>query len=1029
MRKLLLFLCCAILFIGEAAAQDRTITGTVTDVTGAPVAGASITIKGTNRGANSDADGKFSIPVPAGTKTLVITSVNLAPLEINISNKSSLGTIRMETKNSNLDEVVVVAYGTSKKTDLTSSVAVVKGDFVADKPYSSVDKTLQGAVAGLQVSSTSGAPGSNTSIALRGIGSISASSSPLWVIDGVVATTGDLTTNQTTANALSTLNPDDIESISVLKDAAAASLYGSLAANGVILVTTKRGKAGKTHFSLIGEVGSNSQAFHPTNKSLSSAQAQTVFRQAVINAKEATDNASADTYINQNFGVIPNYQNINTNWLDVVTQTGNQSQYNLSMSAGTDKTTVYASGGYFNQVGTVIASNFKRYNGSIAVTHKASDRFMLSANLSGATTLQNTPLNGGFFANPVLNSFFLQPWYTPKNPDGTLRFSNPALNVGEDSLGEFVAGGGLYNPLVQAAYNTNPLRQTTIRGSFSGELKILDNLKLTSRYAAEYFDISEDQYQNPFYGDGQATNGFATSNYKRIYDYTWSNFVDFRQALNKNKDFNFDFKAGVESYAQNVYLLQAQGQAFPQTLLLKTLASAATPILASALPSSQSRFSEFGQANFNYKDRYIVSGSFRRDGASVFGANKLYGNFYSVGASWNISEEAFFKENVTFINLLKLRSSYGSNGNSNGFGFYSAIPTYGFGYNYTGQPGSAPANPGNPNLTWETNKPFNLGLDFGLLKDRISGTVEYYHRTTSNLLLPVTLSYTTGVINPASGGPTQNENVGGLVNKGLEFTLNLRPIVTRDFSWTVSFNIAHNVNRVTALYHNNPLPSTLGNFQYTVGHDLLTYYLRQWDGVNPADGTPQWFTDSSRKATTGTYSSAKQALNYSASPKIYGAFGTTLSYKGLSLDAQFNYNFGNYLYDTWGSYLESEGTYYGAFNQRTEELQAWQKPGDKTNVPQLIDGGNHNSYRGSTRWLDKGDYVRLRNLQISYSIPKDAISRIHLGSVSFYVRGENIWTFATAKNLPFDPESGVFSRTNLEVFPPKTFTGGVKIGF
>ena len=1011
------------MLIGQVAAQNHTITGKVTDSAGASIAGATIAVKGTNRGTSSGPDGSFTISVPPTAKTLIISAVNFTPFDVSIQNKTDVGTIMLRSGNASLNEVVVVAYGVQKKTSVTGSVATVSAAQVADRPFTSVDKALQGDVAGLQVTSTSGAPGSATDIRLRGIGSITGNASPLWVIDGAISSTGDLSSNQTTANALSSLNPDDIESISVLKDAASTSIYGSRAGNGVILVTTKKGRQGKTRFTATAEVGQNSRAVSPTNKSMSPAQAQTAFRQAVINAKEATDNTSADAYILNNYGVLPNYASIKNNWLDDVTQNGNQSQYNLSMQGGNERTQFYASGGYFKQVGTTIATDFKRYNGSFSLTHKAGDRFTFSGNLNISSALQNTPANGGAFANPVLASYFLLPWLTPRNPDGSLRFGD------NDSLGEFPVNGGVFNPLVQATYNTNPLRQTAVRGSFSGEVKILNNLKFTSRYGGEYFDVSEDQYRNPFYGDGQANGGDAFSSYKRVFDWTWTNFFDFKQNIGKEGDFYFDVKAGYEAYGLNQYLLQAGGQSFPKTFLLTSLTSTATPTTASAVDSSATSASEFATGDINYKDRYVLSGSFRRDGSSVFGVNNKYGNFWSVGASWNINEEDFFKASVPFFSLLKLRASYGTNGSQNGFGAYTPIATYGYGYNYTGQPGSAPANPGNPNLTWEVNKPFNVGLDFGLLKDRVTGTVEYYHRKTDHLILGVPLSYTTGVINPATNLPTQNENAGAMTNKGIEITLSGRPIVTRDFSWSISFNIAHNVNRVTQTYLNNPIGSTDGNFRYTVGHDLLTYYLRQYAGVNPADGTPQWYTDSSRKATTGTYGSAAQVLNYSAAPKVYGALSNTLSYKFITLDFQFNYNFGNYLYDTWGSYLNSDGLYYGAFNQMTRQLKAWQKPGDKTDVPQLIDGGNANSNRASTRFLFKGNFIRLRNIQLSYNMPANIVSKLKLGSLSIYVRGTNLWTFDTDKNLPYDPESGIYSNTNLDVYIPKTFAGGIKIGF
>jgi TonB-linked SusC/RagA family outer membrane protein len=1008
MRKLLLlfsiFISCAQLW-----AQTKPVRGKVLDDRGNPVSNASVQVKGQNAGTSTTADGNFVLNVPLTAKTLVISSVSFATQEVAVTDNV---VVTLVPTAANLNEVVVVAYGTSRRTNLTGSVTTVGGGQVADKPFSSVDKALQGAVAGLQSTSSSGAPGSATDIRIRGIGSISASASPLWVIDGIVANTGDFTVNTTTANVLSSINPDDIESITVLKDASSTAVYGSKAANGVILVTTKKGRAGKTRLNAVAEIGQNSAAFNPTNKPLTSLQSQTVLRQSLINAGYANDNAEADDIItdpNNGLGILPNYTTINTNWRDVVTRKANQEQYNVSLSGGNEKTQFYSSAGYFNQAGTTIASDFRRFNGSLSLTHKANNWFTLNTIINGSSSVQHTPANGGAFANPILNSFFLLPWYTPRNADGSLRYNDPE--------GEFPAGGGIYNPLVQASFDRNSAIQTILKGSVSGEFKILNNLKFTSRFASEYFNIQEDQYRNPFYGDGFANGGDAFSSYSKVFDYTWSNFFDFKQNLNKANNIYFDLKLGYEAQQNDFYALQAGGQGFPKTLALQYLASTATPTTAYTLPSGSSTTSLFTIGNINYKDRYVLSGSFRRDGSSVFGENNRYGNFYSVGGTWNINEEEFFKS-VRAVNILKLRASYGETGNALGFGLYTPLATYGYGVNYSGQPGSAPNNVGNQNLTWEKNKIFNIGLDFALLKNRISGTVEYYNRKTSNLLLAVPLSRT-------SGFATQNQNVGALVNKGIEVTLSGSPIVTRQFSWNISFNIAHNKNQVTELYRNNPIGN--GNFNYTVGHDLLTYYLRQWAGVDAQTGKPQWYIDSSMSKTTNTYSGAKQVLNYSASPKFFGSLTNTFTYKGISLETQFYYNYGSYLYDTWGSYLNSEGLYLGSFNQSSTQLTAWQKAGDITNVPQIIFGGNNNSYRASTRFLYKGDYIRLRNVQLSYSLPQSIVSKARIANLTLYVRGTNLFTFGTAKDLPYDPESGVFSSTNLEIFIPKTITGGIKI--
>jgi TonB-linked SusC/RagA family outer membrane protein len=581
MRKLYLFLGCILLLFGQTFAQNRSITGTVTDAGGAPVAGASVTIKGSKRGTISETDGTFRISVPAGAKTLVISGVNLSPQEVDIEGRTNVGTIKLQNVNKSLDEVVVVAYGSSKKTNITGSVVTLNGSAVADKPFTSVDKALQGQVAGLQSVSFSGAPGSATDIRIRGIGSISASADPLWVIDGVYATTGDLTINTTTANVLTSLNPDDIESITVLKDAAATSVYGSRAANGVILVTTKKGKAGTTHLNATAEVGNSNMAYMPKNKPLNSKQYQSVLRQSLFNVG-VPDTATADAIINDpvnGFGIFPGYENVNTDWVKEVTRTGSQQQYNVNLSGGSDKTTFYASAGYFKQEGITIASDFTRWNGALSLNHKANDWINFSSTLTGASSVQNTPSNGGTFANPVLASYFILPFYTPRNPDGSLRYGD------NDALHEFPQNSGPYNPVANAELNSSQNRQTTVRGNVQGEFKILNRLKFTSRFAGEYINSSEDSYLSPFYGDGFSLNGSATSVYRRVFDWTWSNFADYHQELNADKDMFLDLKVGYEASQGDLYTLTATGNNFPATAALKWLASTSIPIAASAAPS------------------------------------------------------------------------------------------------------------------------------------------------------------------------------------------------------------------------------------------------------------------------------------------------------------------------------------------------------------------------------------------------------------------------------------------------------------
>ncbi len=1008
MRKFFPFLLCMLFAVCSAFGQNRAITGKVTDEKNNPIANASVTVKGTAQGTTTNEAGQFTLTIASSVTTLVVSSVGYATAEVNIRNDNN-PTIKLQSTTGALSEIVVVAYGSQRKTNVTGSVATVSASYLENKPFSSVDKALQGAVPGLLSTSASGAPGSATNIRIRGIGSINASAAPLWVIDGVIATSGDLTSNTTSANALSSLNPDDIESISVLKDAAATSVYGSRAANGVIIVTTKKGKAGKTTVNASGEAGTIDRAYTPDkNRPMTTAENRTVLAEALINAEYAADTTEAGQLINDptNFGF---NNNVNTNWLDVVTRRGTQQQYNISLSGGTDKTQFYASGGYFNQEGTTIATYYKRYNGSLSITHKASDKIIFTAGINGSNSEQKTPANGGAFANPVLASFFLAPWYNPFNSDKTPRYGDTT---------EFTTNGGIFNPVATAVLDNSTAKQTSFRGYVSGEYRIIDNLKFTSRYSAELLTVQEDQYRNPFYGDGNANGGDGFSSYRRVYDWTLTNLLDYKIDLNDAKDVYLNLQAGQESQQYKNYLLQAGGQGFPGTLQLKYLASAATPTTAFALPSDNTTTSYFAIGNINIKDRYIVSGSFRRDGSSVFGANHKWGNFYSIGGSWNVNEEKFLSDSK-IISLLKLRSSYGENGNALGFGNYASLATYSYDANYNGSPGSRPNNVGNPDLTWEKNKAFNIGLDFGLFKNRLSGTFEYYDRKTSGLLANIQLSRTSGFF-------SQLQNIGALSNKGIEFSLNARPISSKSFTWDIGFNIAHNKNKVTELYGGRPVAS--GYYNYTVGHDLQSFYLRQWAGVDPANGDPLWYSDSTHKATSNDYTSVKRQLNYSAAPKFFGSFTNTFTYQSFSLQVQFNYNYGNYVIDGWGTYTSTEGAYLGSFNQLSNQLNSWKKTGDITNTPKIIYGGNNTSYATSTRYLYKGDYIRLRNAQLAYTLPKSVLSKAHLANASFYVRGTNLFTLIKDKNLPFDPEQGIDSEGNLEVFIPRTITVGIKLG-
>lgn len=998
MRKILWLLCGLLFYASYSQAQSRTITGKITDESGNPLPNVSITVKGTSLGSTSKPDGTYSLTIPDNAKTLVMSSVGMVSQEFTLGTSSTLDVV-LKSQSGSLSEVVVVAYGTQKKTELTGVVATVKAPDIESKPFSSVDKILQGQVAGLQSVASSGQPGANQTIIIRGMSSITASNSPLWVIDGIIINSGDVSRLATTANLLSTLNPNDIESISVLKDAAAGSLYGSRASNGVIIVTTKKGRSGKTRYRFDTELGQNDIAYvNDKYEPLNAEQYFEITREGLVNAgrtsSEVTSTLAGLGYNNGN----------DFNWYDAIIRKAKQQQYNISAEGGNDKTTFYISGGYFLQEGSTINSKLDRTSASARITHKASDKLTMSFNINGGYVSQRAPLAGGSFGNPVLAGYFMLPSWSAYNADGSYNLTASKL-------------GNLHNVVALTEMDKRLLKEVGLRSNAFAEYKILENLKFKTSISGDLNMLEEDQYNNPIHGDGAATSGRSFSYYTRYFNWLLTNTLDYQQKLSKSKDVTLNLQVGYESQKSNGYQNSVQSQLFPTNLSMTMPAVGASPITATATLSDYSFLSQFSTANITYEGKYILSASFRRDGSSRFGANNKFGNFWSVGASWNADKEAFI-ETITFISQLKLRASYGVNGNA-GIGNYDWYKLYGYGYNYNQTPGSAPSNVGDSNLTWELNKPFNVGIDIGVLQNRIQLTVDYYIRKSEDLLLDVPLSLT-------SGFSKATRNIGSMENKGVEITLHTVPVRLKDFEWAVDFNYATNKNKVISLPGGNDIIS--GSFILRQGKSIQSFYVREYAGVDAANGDPLWYTDASHETTTNSYSSAARAIVGSSLPKHFGSLTNTFRYKGFTLDAQLYYNFGNYIQDQWGGYYMGAG-FGGTYNKAARIFDRWTKAGDNTDVPKYVYGGNKNFNSVSTFYLTKGDFVRLRNIQLGYSVPSGIASKVKLANAFVYVRGTNLLTWVKDDNLSFDPEQGSNSQSNLNVFIPKTITIGLTLGF
>ena len=997
MRKFVAILLGAILVVTQVAAQNKTIKGRVTEDGKKPLSNASIIVKGTTVASKTNEEGYYSITIPANGRVLKFSSLNFEDQEVNIGSKSEINVILVNTV-SDLQQVIVTGYGTTKKATNTGSIATVKASEIENLPFSSVDRALQGKVAGLQSVASSGQPGASQAILIRGASSITASNAPLWVVDGVPINAGDASRLQTTGNLLSTLNPNDIESISVLKDAASQSIYGSRAANGVIVVTTKKGKSGKTKFRFDTELGNSDVAYvNEKYKPLDANEYINLTRDGLVNAgASAAQTTSILNSLGQGNG-------INFNWFDNIMRVGQQKQYNLSAEGGNDKTTFFLSGGNFVQDGTSINSQLKRNNVNFRITNKATDKLTIGLNLNAGNVSQRAPLNGGAFGNPLLSTYFLLPTYSAYKPDGTYNY---------------ILNGGLHNTVALSEMDKRFLRQSSVRGSVNGEYKILDNLKFRSVYGIDYNALEEDQYNNPLHGDGLASNGRAFSYYTRYFNYVWTNTLDLQQNITRNGDLSSSTQIGYEAQKSAGYFSTLQAQQFPPSLSLTYPASGASPTTASATISDYTFESQFASTNLNYKNRFVVSGSFRRDGSSRFSAKNRYGNFWALGATWNIDREDFMANNKIF-DQLKLRGSYGVNGNA-GIGNYDAPALYGFGFNYNQLPGSAPTNVGDENLTWELNKPMNIGLDFSVLKNRVNVTVDYYIRKSENLLLSVPLSNTSGF-----GSATRN--IGSMENKGLELSLNIVPIQTKDLRWDLDFNFSNNKNTITSLPNKADILS--GNFVIRQGESLNTFFLREWAGVDRATGDPLWYTTDKHQASSSVYPGANaRILAGQALPKFFGSLTNALTYKGFNLSAQLYYNFGNQVFDTWRGYYLGSG--FGAsFNKVKRQLDAWTKPGDITDVPKYVYNGNKNFNAGSTYNLNDGSFVRVRDIQFGYTLPKAYAEKLKIGNANFYVRGTNLFTWVKDKNLPFDPEQGTSSASNLNVFIPKTVTVGLSLAF
>ncbi|WP_299780076.1 TonB-dependent receptor [uncultured Formosa sp.] len=976
--------------------QQLLIKGNVVDKTGMPLPGASVIEKGTNNGVTTDFDGDFKINVSKENTILVVSFLGYLPQEVTATSASDIKIVLKENAE-NLDEVLVVAYGEQSKSSFTGSAVGVDLAKVEEMPTSSFQETLQGNVSGVQMSSASGQPGYSQDILIRGVGSINADSNPLYVVDGIPVVSGDISTLATSSNTIAGINSKDIETITVLKDASATSIYGSRGANGVILITTKKGKSGKTKFDFSTQYGVSEMIFSDRNKLLNTAESLELLIESRVNIGESYD--EAEQYIYDNVD-----ENVDTDWKDVITRTGQYKQYGFSASGGNENTVFYSSVGIYDQESVIIGVDYKKLNAKLNVNHQATDKLSMNFGVSASNQVLHTISEAGSAYNPVRAMYREVPWQPVYNEDGS--YNTDILLT--------------YNPVGLVEENERESKLYGILGNIGVNYDFTENLSFETKANIDFNLADEFQYDNPYFGAGRNDGGRGQSSDNIVLNWNVTNLLKYK--LNLNEDNTFNFLLGQEAQKINSSSVYAYASNYGAEGLT-TLDNASVYKDASSTKTASSLSSLFFNVSYSFKNKYYLNVTGRRDGSSRFGSDVRYANFGSVGAGWNIDQEVFMKD-VSFISKLRLRSSYGVNGNQE-IGDFASRGLYSTGDDYNGEPGYSYSQQSNPSLTWEKNKPFNVGLDFGLF-NRLSGTVEYYTRKTSNLLFEVPISSTNGLT-------SYLDNVGEMRNSGVELSLSARIFDNPNgFSWKSDFNITTNTNEITKLTNDESIVGD--NYIREVGSDFYTFYMPGYAGVDSANGNALWYTDGTETATTSVYSEAESYEQGSALPNFYAGFTNTFSYKNFSLSVMVFLNEGNKVYDTWGRYVASDGS--AELNDRgnlTRKIyeNRWQQPGDITDVPKVVWGNTQSglSNQHSTRFLYDGTYLRLRDITLAYQFPSELVEKLKVSNIRFYLKGTNTLTWVKDKGLEIDPEVGIDGTANLRIPISRQFLMGLDFSF
>ena len=981
-------------------AQERTVSGTVSDNAGLPLPGVSVLVKGSKTGTQTDFDGKFSIKANAN-QTLVLSYIGMKSQEV--SANSTTINVKLKDETNVLDAVVVVGYGTQTKKRSTDAISRVTAKDIQQIPVANVQNALVGKLAGVQVTQTNGKVEGGISIRVRGAASISAGKEPLYVLDGVPLITTNESSNGAPTNPLLTLSTNEIESIDVLKDASSAAIYGARGANGVVIITTKRGKEGKGTFTINMSQGVSEAT--KKRKWLNAKQYVELFTEASINELgDATDAEDNFDFLAQ--GTDWRNNEVDSDWQDTAFQRGHTKDVDFSTSGGDANTKYFFSGAYNNTNGIINSNSLERITARTNVSHKVTDRFTVGMNLSFSRAQINRVQDDNAFTTP-LQTVAQSPLSPIRLEDGT---ANPNTLYAN------------YLLAIDNSFWKTLIRRVT--GKVYGEFKISSHFKANSDFSYDLMSQSEDSWNGkntPF----QATDGDVFASSVNNETYITSNYITYDQTLADKHSINA--VVGMEFNKFNRRYQEVTSIYFPNDNF-QTIDGGAEVNGGRGNETDYTFVSQFGRVSYSFDNKYLFKASIRRDGSSRFGINNRFGTFPAVSAGWVVSEESFLKENKV-VSYLKIKSSWGKLGNAE-IGNFASRQFY-RPNSYNLRTGLTFDQAGNPNLTWEKSAQIDLGTEIGLF-NRVNLEFDYYKKTTDGLLFNVPLAL-------SSGTTTINQNIGELVSKGVEFVINTKNIDSENFKWSTSLNITTNNSIVSALPNNNV--DVINTFTINrVGENVSSFYLKEYAGVDPANGDALFYLNTKNadgtlnRATTNNYGAAQRVIAGNPFPTLMSGLTNTINYKGLDFTFTFQGEWGASIYNSAGLYQSVAADYFD--NQSIDQLNRWRKPGDITNVPQArLNGGNGTGH--STRFLDNSDFIRLRNMTIGYTLPNKVIKDLGMSSVRFYATGVNLLTFTNYSG--YDPEarrddvdgSGV-GRIGEEFYsapPARTIALGVNINF